>query len=131
MPRSARYRNPLKLSAPRERAPSTGNRASGESTVSRKAAVCASLIRTTLILNRPRKENPHAESPSDSRKNTAISRRSRLNHDRSPVADVIRHQVDRRCPAAQQLRARRQGGAGIQGPHDSDDRRGEDLLWTY
>src|SRR3984893_10367896 len=74
--------------------------ASGESAVSRKAAMCAPLIRTTLIVNRPRKDKRHAESPSNSRKNTALSDRSHLDHDRSPVADVIRHQVDRHHPTA-------------------------------
>src|ERR1700722_12365914 len=104
--------------------------ASGESTVSRGAAMCASLIRTNLIVNRPRKENLHAESSSDSGENTTLSHRSHLDHDRSSVADVICDQVDRRCPAAQQLRARREGGAGVQGPHDSDDRCREELLRT-
>src|SRR5216684_205652 len=60
-------------------------RASGESTVSHRAAMCASLIRTTLIVNRSRKENVHAASPTDSRKNTTLSRRSHADHDRSPV----------------------------------------------
>jgi hypothetical protein len=35
--------------------------------------MCASLIRTNLIVNRPRKENLHAESSSDSRENADLS----------------------------------------------------------
>src|SRR5882757_5055327 len=92
--------------------------------------MCASLIRITLTVNRPTKENLHAASSTDSREKITLSSRSHLDHDRSPVADVIRYQVDRRRSAAEQLRARREGGAGIQGLHDSDDRCREELLGT-
>src|ERR1700686_209349 len=111
---------PLYGGSPSEKRTSAGSRTSGESTVSGHAAMCASLIRTTVIANRHRKENFNAASPAHARENTALSSRSHVDDDRSPVADVVRHQVDRRCPAAQQLRAGRESCGRIQGPHDFD-----------